>query len=132
MQMESLVAYTSHQVRSVIIAVTHYPDFLPGCAWVHILDQGSSHLVARMHLSMGLAVTTRMHWTDCAVFLENPFVRGQWLLAPWSDGTKVSLHLEWLGVGPLAKLVQGLWPRYAPVMQRAFEGQLHAQYKIIN
>jgi ribosome-associated toxin RatA of RatAB toxin-antitoxin module len=128
MKMESIAACTPDQVHAVIIGVARYPDFLPGCPLVQILDQSPKHLVAFIKLPGGFVFTTRMHWDDSQVWLENSFVRGHWSVTPCDQGTRISLDLEWLGVGLLAHVAPKLWVLYAPIMKQAFEAHLHKQY----
>jgi hypothetical protein len=103
---QCVVPHSVHTVRDAVIAVQEYPQFLPGCHTVRLMDQGLDFLVADTSVS-GFVFRTRMHWstTDDRVFFDNPFVRGVWHLL--HDMPKAFLELD--GV---AESQNGYTPRH--------------------
>ena len=122
MHVESIVSASIDRVMHVITSVQAYPEFLPGCQSVLIIDQSRQSVVAKM-LALGhFFTTTHLHWTSHQVFLKNDWVRGQWLVSTQTYGTSIRLDLE---MAPhLPWIIRMLLSQYAPIMQQAFEQRL--------
>jgi len=100
----ALVSFTAAQMYALVSSVRDYPQFVPHCRSVNILQQSEQEVVATLQLdsvALGSAFTTRNQMTpdsEILMQLENgPFksLQGRWLFKNLgSDGCKISLDLD--------------------------------------
>lgn len=119
---------------AVVVDVSQYPQFLPGCERVEILESSPSGLVAEVAVAgKGLQerfVTANVHHPYEAVTMslqQGPFehLEGRWLFTPLGDlGCKVELHIEYLPKGVLSRLLSGLADRMANRLVDAFSERI--------
>jgi len=78
---QCVVPHSVRDVYDTIVRVGEYPHFLPGCDFVHLVQQEDDFLVADTSVS-GFVFRTRMHWSETDggmdVFFDNAFVHGAW------------------------------------------------------
>ena len=123
----------------VVVDVLRYPEFLPGCEAVEILEQHEGGVVAKVHVAgKGVRdsfVTTNRHTPYEAVHMslrEGPFdvLEGLWLITPLGDlGCRIDMHIEYVPRGVLARVLSGLANRIADRMVDAFSQRMleHAE-----
>jgi ribosome-associated toxin RatA of RatAB toxin-antitoxin module len=126
----STVHHTMTQVMQTIIEVESYPSFLPGCHGVRLMHWKKDGLDAEMTILNGIVFVTKMRWTHQMVWLENSFVRGQWSIAPCSNGTEIQLQLHVVAGGLGGCVLRAGLPHYLPIMKRAFEDRLRHNYRL--
>ncbi len=122
----------------VVIDVAQYPQFLPGCDRVDVLETTSFGLVAEVAVSgKGLHerfVTNNTHHPYEAVTMslqQGPFehLEGRWLFTPLGEvGCKVELNIEYLPKGVLVRLLSGLADRIANRLVDAFSARIVASH----
>ena len=127
---QSVVNHTVSQVMQTILGVESYPSFLPGCHGARLIHSKKDGLDAEITVLNGIVFVTKMHWTDQAVWLENPFIRGQWSVMPCPNGTKIQLQLYVLAGGLGGCVLRAGLHHYLPIMQRAFEDRLRHNYRL--
>ena len=121
----------------VVIDVAQYPQFLPGCERVQVLENHASVLVAQVSVAgKGLQesfVTSNVHRPYESVTMslqQGPFeyLQGQWLFTPLGDvGCKVDLRIEYLPKGVLVRLLSSLADRIANRLVDAFSERIAQQ-----
>jgi hypothetical protein len=139
---QCVVPHSVHCVRHGVKTVQEYPQFLPGCDSVRLMDQGQYFLVADTSVS-GFVFRTRMHWseTDGDVFFHNTFVSGVWHMVPCtpeelfaSDGgggsqngcthhTHIRLRIT-IAPGLFTPILRTILAAALPSLQRAFQKRL--------
>ena len=120
----------------VVVDVVRYPDFLPGCKTVTVLDTSDSGLTARVAVAgRGIHesfVTENVHHPHESVFMylrEGPFERleGQWLFTPLGDvGCRVDLRIDFVPKGLLAHLLSGFADKAANRLVDAFSARMQS------
>jgi ribosome-associated toxin RatA of RatAB toxin-antitoxin module len=100
----ALVAYSAEQMYALVNDVERYPQFLPGCTAVELLNRASHELTAKLVIAKGgfkQAFTTHNIMEEGRriemQLVEGPFKRlhGTWRFHPLgTQGSEVSLHLE--------------------------------------
>ncbi len=123
---------------AVVVDVLRYPEFLPGCEAVEIIETTDSGLVAEVAVKgKGLResfITANRHQTDEAVYMslqQGPFERleGQWLFTPLGTiGCRVDLRIDYLPRGLVAKLLSGLADKVANRLVDAFSERIIEQH----
>jgi ribosome-associated toxin RatA of RatAB toxin-antitoxin module len=123
----------------VVTNVTQYPDFLPGCEAVRVLQTTETGLVAEVAVvGAGLHesfVTENQHTPGEAVLMslrEGPFDRleGQWVFTALGDmGCRVDLRIDYQPRGLLARLLSGLADRIANRLVDAFVARIVEQHQ---
>ena len=142
LQRTALLEVPPATAYSVVIDVLRYPDFLPGCEAVQVLEVTDAGLVAEVAVAgKGLTetfVTQNRHQPHEAVFMslqQGPFERleGQWLFTPLGTiGCRVDLRIEYLPKGLVAKLLSGLADKLANRLVDAFSARIVAEHAQIN
>lgn len=122
----------------VVVDVLRYPDFLPGCKAVSVLESSDSGLIAKVAVAgRGIHesfVTENVHHPHESVFMylrEGPFERleGQWLFTPLGDiGCRVDLRIDYLPKGLIAHLLSGFADKAANRLVDAFSQRIISQY----
>jgi len=110
------VPYTPAQMYQLVNDVATYPQFLPWCHHVDILDQKEGELTARVTLSLGKlhqSFTTRNrmypHESIEMELVEGPFqhLMGIWTFEPLDSGCRVSLDMRFEFKSKLARMAMG-------------------------
>lgn len=124
----------------VVTDVAQYPDFLPGCEAVRVLQTTDAGLVAELAVvGAGLHesfITENQHTPGEAVLMslrEGPFERleGQWSFTPLGDlGCRIDLRIDYQPIGLLARLLSGLADRVANRLVDAFVARIIAQHQL--
>ena len=124
----------------VVTDVAQYPDFLPGCEAVRVLQTTDAGLVAELAVvGAGLHesfITENQHTPGEAVLMslrEGPFERleGQWSFTPLGDlGCRVDLRIDYQPKGLLARLLSGLADRVANRLVDAFVARIIAKHQL--
>ena len=118
----------------VVLDVARYPEFLPGCDEVTVLETTLDGLVAEVRVAgKGLResfITSNTHLPNEAVRMslrEGPFERleGEWVFTPLGDiGCRVDMHIDFVARGLLARLLSTLADRVADRMVDAFSQRI--------
>ncbi len=126
---------------SVVVDVVQYPDFLPGCRAVQVLETTADGLVAEVAVAgRGLHesfVTTNQHRPAEAIMMslrEGPFERleGEWLFTALGDvGCRVDLRIEYQPKGLVARLLTGFADKIANHMVDAFSARIVDQHRLL-
>lgn len=137
-QRSAQVPYTAAQMYRLVNDVASYPAFLPWCDHVDILEQGDSHIVARVTLSVGKlrqSFTTRnLMSPEQAIemqLVEGPFqhLRGLWQFEPLASGCRVSLDMRFEFKSKLARLTfGGAFHKIVNNLMEAFIERAHDVY----
>src|SRR5690554_3828086 len=100
----ALVPYSCRQMYDLVNDVHAYPEFVPGCAAVRVLEETDTTMVAELSISKaGLrhAFTTRNTLVSeneiCMELVQGPFrhLHGGWTFTPLAaDACKVTLRLD--------------------------------------
>ncbi|MDZ7735705.1 MAG: type II toxin-antitoxin system RatA family toxin [Gammaproteobacteria bacterium] len=115
-QRSAHVPYTAAQMYQLVNDVAAYPQFLPWCHHVDILDEGERELTARVTLSLGKlqqSFTTRNrmypHESIEMELVEGPFqhLMGIWAFEPLDSGCRVSLDMRFEFKSKLARMAMG-------------------------
>lgn len=111
------VPYTAAQMYELVNDVASYPQFLPWCDHVEVLDIREHELTARITLSFGKlhqSFTTRNRMQPerevLMELVEGPFqhLTGQWQFEPLAGGgCRVSLDMRFEFKSRLARLAMG-------------------------
>ncbi len=119
---------------AVVIDVPRYPQFLPGCERVEVLDTTPTGLVAEVSVAgKGLQekfVTSNVHQPHekVTMYLQHgPFehLAGEWSFTPLGEiGCRVDLRIEYVPKGLLARLLAGLADTVANRMVDAFSERI--------
>ena len=114
-QKSVLLAYSAHEMYSLVIDVERYPEFLPWCARAEVLERRDDGMTARLHLAYaGLrhAFTTRnAHVTDSTVtitLVDGPFslLDGTWRFKPLTEqACKIEFDLRYAFAGAALEAV---------------------------
>ncbi len=125
----ALVPVAPAAARAVVIAVERYPEFVPGCDRVRVLERTDDGIVAEVRVSgKGLSeafVTRNVHGEDCVemVLVEGPLraLMGRWTFVPIGDaGCRVQIDIEFDAAGLLGALLVPLADRVANRLVDAF------------
>lgn len=124
---------------AVVIDVVRYPEFLPGCKAVSVLETTARGLVAQVSVSgAGIKesfVTNNIHTLDKLVVMslqEGPFERleGKWTFTALGDlGCRIDLHIDYEPKGLLSRILGKLANRVANKMVDAFSERIDVQYR---
>ena len=114
-QKSVLLAYSAHEMYSLVIDVERYREFLPWCARAEVLERRDDGMTARLHLAYaGLrhAFTTRnAHVTDSTVtitLVDGPFslLDGTWRFKPLTEqACKIEFDLRYAFAGAALEAV---------------------------
>lgn len=108
--------YSAEQMFAVVDDVARYPEFLPWCDSVEILEDSNEHMVATLWLAKGgvrQSFTTRNEKAPGRIdmaLVQGPFRRlsGFWEFSQLGDeGSKVSMTLEFDFDGRMMKGLLG-------------------------
>ena len=141
---QCVVPHSIQHVGDVVKTVQEYPQFVPGCDNVRLMDQGQYFLVADTSAS-GFVFRTRMHWseTDGDVFFHNAFVSGVWHMVHCTPEefsgsdvgggsqkdcaprhhTHIQLRIT-ISPGLFSPILRIILPAVLPSLQRAFQKRL--------
>ena len=118
----------------VIADVARYPEFLPGCESVLVLETTSTGLVAEVSVAgRGIHesfVTANEHRPQEAIVMslrDGPFERleGEWLFTRLGDlGCRVDIRIEFVPKGIVARLLGGFADRLANRLVDAFSERI--------
>ena len=116
-----LLPYAAEQMFEMVNDVSRYPEFVPGCQSVEILERAPDTVLARVQVSakgFGESFTTRNtlmpHSRIDLALADGPFERftGAWLFLPLGDaGCKVTLQLDFE--------LRGLLRAFEPLLAKA-------------
>lgn len=123
----------------VVIDVTQYPEFLPGCTGVSVLQTTPQGLVAQVSVrGAGVQesfVTSNTHTPNELVVMtlqEGPFERleGRWTFTALGDiGCRIDMHIDYEPKGVLARILSKLDNRVANKMVDAFSERIGQQHR---
>lgn len=132
----ALLEVPASAAYQVVIDVVQYPDFVPGCKTVHVLETSETGLVAKVSVAgRGLHesfITTNQHRLDESVLMtlrEGPFERleGEWLFTPLGEvGCRIELRIEFQPKGVIARLLSGFADKIANRLVDAFVARILA------
>lgn len=136
----ALVEAPPSAAYEVVVDVERYPEFLPNCESVRVLETSANGLVAAVTVvGRGLTerfVTSNAHKQNESVLMtlrEGPFrhLRGEWIFTPLGDvGCRIDLYLDFAPKGVLARLLSGLADSVANRMVDAFSDRVLQQYQL--
>jgi ribosome-associated toxin RatA of RatAB toxin-antitoxin module len=130
----ALLPYPAADVFEIVNDVKRYPEFLPWCSDVEIIEQSSDEVVAALSLSAsGLTETfttrnllTRFEKIEM-VLVSGPFrsLSGGWTFTRLGDeGCRVELSLDYQFSG-VKSLLNSVFSKAADQMVDAFCGRAH-------
>ena len=124
---------------AVVVDVLSYPEFVPGCKSVSVLETHAAGLVAEVAVAgKGIHesfVTTNQHRLDEMVLMslrEGPFecLEGQWSFTALGDiGCRIDLRIEYIPKGVLARLLSAFADMMANKMVDAFSERIVAEHR---
>ena len=124
---------------AVVIDVARYPEFLPGCHAVSVLQTTSDGLVAQVSITgAGIKesfVTNNVHTANALVVMslrDGPFERleGRWTFTALGDiGCRIDLHIDYEPKGILSRILGTLANRAANKIVDAFSERIGEQYR---
>jgi ribosome-associated toxin RatA of RatAB toxin-antitoxin module len=113
----ALLPYSAQQVYGLVADVERYPEFLPWCTEVRILDASGDVVTVTLGLASGLA---RAHFTTrnrlepgralTMSLVDGPFdhLEGRWDFSPVADvGSRADLHVRFSTHGLVGALALG-------------------------
>ncbi len=125
----ALLPYSAEQMFAMVNDVASYPQFVPGCTAVDVIESSATTVIASVHASasgFSATFTTRNTLAACSridlELTDGPFDRfvGSWLFQPLgSAGCKVTLQLDFQLRG-LLRAVEPLVGKAADVVVDAF------------
>ena len=134
LQRTALLEVPPRAAYAVVIDVSQYPQFLPGCERVEVLETTPTGLVAEVSVAgKGLQerfVTSNVHQPHETVTMylqQGPFehLAGEWSFTPLGEvGCRVDLRIEYIPKGVLARLLAGLADTVANKMVDAFSERI--------
>ncbi len=136
---EALVPYSAAQMFALVNDVGQYPQFLPGCVAADILEQGATHMRARLTLAKAgirQSFTTENSWQPDARIdmrlVDGPFRRleGSWQFQPLGDAAcKVRLGVDFEFASALGALAfGGLFEKLVVSQIDAFQQRARERY----
>ena len=133
----ALLEVTPSVAYAVVVDVMRYPEFVPGCKAVEVLETSDNGLVAKVAVAgRGLHetfVTSNRHMLHESVVMslrEGPFERleGQWQFTPLGEvGCRVDLRIEYQPKGMLTRLLSPIADRVANRLVDAFSERIAGQ-----
>jgi ribosome-associated toxin RatA of RatAB toxin-antitoxin module len=133
----ALLEVTPSVAYAVVVDVMRYPEFVPGCKAVEVLETSDHGLVAKVAVAgRGLHetfVTSNRHMLHESVVMslrEGPFERleGQWRFTPLGEvGCRVDLRIEYQPKGMLTRLLSPIADRVANKLVDAFSERIAGQ-----
>ncbi|MEM9620788.1 MAG: type II toxin-antitoxin system RatA family toxin [Pseudomonadota bacterium] len=136
----ALVEAPPSAAYAVVVDVERYPEFLPNCASVQVLETHASGLVAAVTVvGKGLTeqfITSNAHEPDQSVLMtlrEGPFqhLEGEWRFTPLGDlGCRIDMRLDFAPRGVLARILSGLADAVANRLVDAFSQRVVQQYQL--
>ena len=135
----AIVAYSQQQMYDLVIDIPSYPEFLPWCSRVSILNADDRHTTARLDIAfkgVKQSFTTRNTNTACSTvdmeLVDGPFshLGGRWqFLSLSDDACKVILDLEFgFSSRLLEKLVGPVFGMIGNTMVDSFHSRAKALY----
>ena len=121
--------------RAVVLAVERYPEFVPGCDGVRVLERTAEGLIAEVRVSgKGLTesfVTRNVHAEDRVemVLVEGPLrtLAGRWTFVPIGDaGCRVQIDIDFEAGGLLGRMLTPVADRVANRLVDAFSERISA------
>lgn len=137
-QRSAQVPYSAAQMYQLVTDVAAYPEFLPWCDHVRVLEQTESEVLAQVTLAVGKlqqSFTTRNRMQSSETVLmelvEGPFkhLTGIWRFEPLEDGCRVSLDMRFEFKNNLVRLAMGgPFHKFANSLMEAFIKRAHTLY----
>lgn len=137
-QRSAQVPYSTAQMYQLVTDVTAYPEFLPHCQDVNILQSGETEVLARVTLAVGklhhdFTTLNRMQPEQWVVMelVEGPFkhLTGEWQFEPLSPGCRVSLDMSFEFKSRLIRMtLGGTFNRLVNSLMDAFIKRAHSVY----
>lgn len=132
------VPYTPAQMYQLVGDVAAYPEFLPWCDHVEVLEQDEAEVLARVSLAVSklhqtFTTRNRMQPHEMIVMelVEGPFrhLTGQWRFLPRDNGCRVSLDMRFEFKNRLVSMaLGGPFNRIANSLMDAFIERARSQY----
>lgn len=142
----ALLNYSAQQMYEVVERIDCYPEFLPWCESIEILDRDENQVTAKMNIAYGglnFGFTTRNHniphqRIDLEL-VEGPFTRmkGQWKFIELSaSACKTSIDMEFdfdsgLAKSVIAKVFQKIVSKQLDAFQKRAQ-QLYGQQEVFS
>lgn len=137
-QRSAQVPYSAAQMYQLVNDVASYPEFLPWCDHVDVLQQTDREVVARVTLTMGKlpqSFTTRNRLVPNESvemeLVEGPFkhLRGVWQFEPLTSGCRVSLDMRFEFKSRIARItLGGPFHKIVNSLMEAFIERAHSVY----
>jgi len=134
----ALLEVSAEVAYAVVAEVARYPEFLPGCESVTVLETTPAGLVAEVGVvGKGIResfVTANVHRPPESITMSlqsGPFecLEGKWVFTSIGEiGCKIELQVEYLPKGMVARLLSGLADHVANQLVDAFVARINQQY----
>lgn len=135
-QRSAQVPYTAAQMYQLVTDVAAYPEFLPWCDRVDVLQAGETEVLARVSLAISklhqsFTTRNRMRPHDEVVMelVEGPFrhLIGDWKFESLPSGSRVSLDMRFEFKNKLVRMALGSpFNRIANTLMDAFIQRAHS------
>lgn len=138
----SIVPFTQSQMYDLVNDVAEYPNFLPGCSKVDILNKSQEQIEATVHIAKGSISQsfTTLNKLSKPEYIKmrlvaGPFkhLEGIWKFEPLGDKTKVSLSMNFEFANKLLSMAVGpIFSNMAQSMVQAFAKRAHEVFASVN
>ncbi len=138
-----VLPYSPEQVFALVVDIEKYPEFLPGCRAVRIIERGADSFVGEVMVSFShlteryssrvtpVAPTANREGRIEVALVEGPFktLDNHWRFVPHGDGCEIHLALEFEFKSKLLdKMIGGMFERACSKMVAAFTARAEALY----
>lgn len=137
-QRSTQVPYGAAEMYQLVTDVAAYPEFLPWCENVEVLQSSDSEVLARVTLAasklrQSFTTRNRMQPQDWVVMelVEGPFkhLTGEWQFEPLPSGCRVSLDMSFEFKNRLVRMtLGGTFNRLVNSLMDAFIERAHSVY----
>lgn len=117
----AVLGYTSDQMMSLILDVECYPQFIPFCTNVRVIERSHTFLKAELSTSQGWSYTSQVNWTEKDICIKHPDFCAQWEVHHFVQGCRVNFRID-LACCPFFKrpLLKSIISFVAPQIIKAF------------
>ena len=115
------VARPTQSIKNLILNVTDYPSFVPGCQSLTLLHQSAGQMICRMQTRYGVSFDSSIEWEENIIsIISSPILKACWVLTPAGPSTRVEFTMT---LTPTSFLQSVLLKRCIPLLA---PGILHA------
>ncbi len=101
-------------IKNLILNVTDYPSFVPGCQTLTLLYQRPDHMICRMQTRYGVSFDSSIQWEENTIsIISPPILKACWTLTPEGPSTRVEFTMT---LTPLSFLQSVLLKRCIPLL----------------